>query len=93
MDLYGPRYGLTDVVSGHNNYWLWGHTDARTGTATIAINLSRTYLQTIFGTVISAGTVRTPWGVWTEERGDPIWICTHQKMSWAQAWPSARHYG
>lgn len=93
VDLYGPRYGLTDVVSGHNNYWLWGHADARTGTATIAVNLSRTYLQTIFGTVISAGAVRTPSGVWTEERGDPIWICTHQKVSWGQAWPSARHYG
>ena len=34
-----------------------------------------------------------PDGVWTEERGDPIWICRGQKETWAQAWPNARHYG
>ena len=92
VDLYGSRYGLPHAISGHNNYWWWGPARPPTGDH-IAVNLDRAYLQTIFAEVLPAGTVDTGHGVWTEERGDPIWICRHQKLTWAQAWPSARHYG
>ncbi|MBO0730611.1 MAG: glycosyltransferase family 39 protein, partial [Acidimicrobiaceae bacterium] len=93
VDLYGPRYGLPHAVSGHNNYWWWGPPKASIGTTTIAVNLPRRYLLTIFSQVTPAGTVATPGNVWTEERGDPIWICRQQKLSWQAAWPAARHYG
>ena len=93
IDLFGRRYGLPPAISGHNNYWWWGPAGARDGATTIAVNLPRSYLLTIFSRVTPAGTVTTPDGVWTEERGDPIWICTGQKVGWAQAWPGARHYG
>jgi hypothetical protein len=93
VDLYGPAYGLPPAISGHNNYWWWGPAGANGGTTTIAVNLTRSYLLTIFRHVTPAGTVRTPGGVWTEERGDPIFVCTGQKVSWAAAWPAARHYG
>ncbi len=93
VDLYGGRYGLPHAISGHNNYWWWGPAGAHDGATTIAVDLPRSYLLTIFSKVEPAGTVKAPHGVWTEERGDPIWICTGQKVSWAQAWPAARHYG
>lgn len=93
IDLYGGRYGLPHAISGHNNYWWWGHSPAADGATTIAVNLPRSYLVTIFRHVVLAGAVRTPHDVWTEERGDPIWICTGQKVGWAAAWPAARHYG
>jgi 4-amino-4-deoxy-L-arabinose transferase-like glycosyltransferase len=93
IDLYGRRYGLPPAISGHNNYWWWGPAGARNGATTIAVDLPRSYLLTIFSSVTPAGTVTTPHDAWTEERGDPIWICTGQKVSWAQAWPEARHYG
>jgi hypothetical protein len=93
IDLYGGRYGLPPAISGHNNYWWWGPAGARDGATTIAVDLPRSYLLTIFSRVTPAGTVMTPHDVWTEERGDPIWICTGQRVSWAQAWPGARHYG
>jgi len=93
VDLYGGRYGLPHAISGHNSYWWWGPGSARNGATTIAVNLPRSYLQTIFSEVIPAGSVATPDGVWSEERGDPIWICRGQKETWAQAWPNARHYG
>jgi len=57
------------------------------------VNLPKSYLETIFGEVVQAGVVDTPDGVWTEERGDRIWLCTKQKVSWARAWPDARQYG
>jgi len=93
VDLFGGRYGLPHAISGDNSYWWWGPADARNGSTSIAIDLPRQYLQTIFSEVIPAGTVVSPDGVWTEERGDPIWICHDQKLSWSQAWPNARHYG
>jgi Dolichyl-phosphate-mannose-protein mannosyltransferase len=93
IDLWGPRYGLPRAVSGHNNYWWWGPAGARDGATTIAVNLPRSYLLTIFSQVNPAGAVETPGRAWTEERGVPIWICRGQKETWAQAWPAARHYG
>jgi len=93
IDLWGSEYRLPDAISGHNTYWWWGPGSARDGATTIAVNLSRSYLLTIFARVRSAGSVRTPGGVWTEERGDPIWICQGQFRTWAEAWPEARHYG
>jgi len=93
IDLWGPRYGLPHAISGHNSYWWWGPSGAHDGATTIAVDLPRPYLLTIFSEVTPAGAVHTPGDVWTEERGDPIWICRGQKQSWARAWPAARHYG
>ena len=93
IDLYGARYDLPRARSGHNNYWFWGPGDAVDGATTIAINLPRDALVAQFGDVELAGTVATPHGVWTEERGAPIWICRAQKRSWAASWPALRHYG
>ena len=93
VDLYGTRYGLPHAISGHNNYWWWGPGNIADGTTAIAVNLDKAYLQTIFSDVTPAGTVDTGHGIWTEERGDPIWICRGQKVPWAVAWPNAGHYG
>ncbi len=93
VDRFGGRYGLPRAISGHNNYWWWGPGRAVDGSTTIAVNLDRSYLETIFAEVDPAGTVDTGHGVWTEERGAPIFICRQQKESWKQAWPQARQYG
>jgi len=93
VDLYGARYGLPHAISGHNSYWWWGPAGAKDGATTIAVDLPRSYLLTIFSQVTPAGTVTSPGGVWTEERGDPIWICRGQKVTWPAAWPAARYYG
>jgi 4-amino-4-deoxy-L-arabinose transferase-like glycosyltransferase len=93
LDLWGARYGLPHAISGHNSYWWWGPAGARNGATVIAVNLPQSYLRTIFTDVTQAGVVHTPGNVWTEERGDPIWVCRGQKVTWAAAWPGARHYG
>ena len=93
VDLFGARYGLPHAISGHNNYWWWGPGTAADGATTIAVNLDKSYLQTIFASVTPAGAVDTGHGIWSEERGDLIWICRDQKLTWARAWPDARHYG
>jgi 4-amino-4-deoxy-L-arabinose transferase-like glycosyltransferase len=93
VDLYGRRYGLPHAMSGHNSYWWWGPADATNDATTIAVDLPRDYLETIFAKVVPAGSVNAPNGIWTEERGDAIWICSRQKTTWTDAWPNAKHYG
>jgi hypothetical protein len=93
IDLWGDQYGLPQAISGHNSYWWWGPGAASGNSTTIAINVPASYLETIFTHVQAAGAVQTPHNVWSEERGDPIWICTGQRISWSAAWPTARHYG
>ena len=92
LDLWGPAEGLPMAISGHNTYWWWGPAGARDGATTIAVDLPRSFLRTFFAQVRPAGSVRTPHGVWTEERDDPIWVCQGQTRSWTQVWPSLRHY-
>jgi hypothetical protein len=92
IDLYGPAYGLPPAISGHNSYWWWGPGDSADHSTTIAVNLSQAYLRTIFTSVVEVGVVATPNNAWTEERGDPIFLCTGQIESWATIWPTARHY-
>ena len=92
IDLWGSHYRLPPAISGQNNYWWWGPAGARNGATTIAVNLPRSYLLTIFTDVTAAGVVRTPGNVWTEERDAPIWVCRGQKVTWAAVWPAARHY-
>ena len=93
VDLYGHRFGLPAAISGHNTYWWWGPGPAPDDSTTIAVNLPASLLHRYFARVRPAGQVITPHGVWTEERGAPIWICSGQTVPWARAWPDLRHYG
>ncbi len=93
VDRYGARYALPHAISGHNTYWWWGWGNARDGATTIAVNISRSFLLTMFADVTPAGSIATPHNVWTEERGAPIYVCRHQRLSWRAAWLSVRNYG
>ena len=59
VDLYGAGYGLPHAISGHNSYWWWGPAGAHSGATTIAVNLPKQYLQTIFTEVTPAGTLHS----------------------------------
>jgi hypothetical protein len=93
VDRYGAPYGLPHAISGHNSYWWWGPGAAPDDSTTIAINIGRGYLETLFTDVRSVGAVHTPGNVWTEERGEPIYLCRGQRRPWRVIWASARHYG
>jgi hypothetical protein len=93
VDLYGSVYGLPHAISGHNSYWWWGPGRAPDDSTTITVDVDRGYLETLFADVRLVGVVRTPGNVWTEERGDPIYLCRGQRRAWRVIWPSARHYG
>ena len=91
VDQLGAARGLPQAISGHNNYWLWGPGRARDGT-TIAVGVRRERLEPIFGEITLAGRVANAHGVDNEEQGAPIWLCRQPRLSWAEAWPSLKHY-
>jgi 4-amino-4-deoxy-L-arabinose transferase-like glycosyltransferase len=94
VDLYGSKYGLPRAISGHNSYWWWGTHGASDDSTAIAINMERAQMLRVFRSCELAGAVDMGHGgVWTEERGEPIWICRGQTMPWSTAWPGFRHYG
>jgi len=93
VDLYGHDYGLPRVVSGHNNYWWWGPPRGSDGATVIAVSLPESYLRTVFADVRPAGKVDTGFGIWSEERDAPIFICRGLRGTWPAIWPAAKHYG
>ncbi len=93
IDRYGTRYHLPSARSGHNTYWWWGPGGMPNDSATVATNIPRSELLRIFRRVRLVASVQTPNNVWTEERGDPIYLCTQQFASWSEVWQSLRHYG
>lgn len=93
VDLYGAGYGLPHAASGHNTYWWWGPGPAAHALTVVAVNVPAASLRAVFGTVTPAGSITTPGGVWTEERGAPIFVCTDRLLPWSEAWPRFRHYG
>ena len=93
IDLYGSDYRLPKAISGHNTYWWWGTGTSVNDSATIATNVPQASLLKTFRSVRLLAYVQTPNEVWTEERGDPIYLCTQQFRSWSEVWLSLRHYG
>jgi hypothetical protein len=93
IDRYRIPYHLPSAWSGHNNYWWWGPGGMANDSVTVATDIPRSVLLGIFRRVRLVASVQTPNNVWTEERGDPIYLCTEQFVSWSDVWLSLRHYG
>ena len=82
-------HDLPPVISGHNNFWLWG-THGATGNVVIDINgdcgggkMFRTsQLMTRF---------RAEW-ITPEEDGIPIMLCTGIKVPLDSVWPQLKNY-
>ncbi|MGH7337623.1 MAG: glycosyltransferase family 39 protein, partial [Myxococcota bacterium] len=78
------------VVSGHNNYWLWG-ARGKTGEVVIVVNSEEDDVREFFTRVEPAG--RTACGHCMPYENDaPVWIGRLPRRSLADAWPALKHY-
>jgi len=92
FDFYGPEYGLPPVLSGNNNYYLWGYR-RYSGKQMIAIGGSSYKLYTqLYGSVKQVAVYRDTHR-WMIEGPLPIYLCTLPKMPLAQMWPLFKKYG
>lgn len=90
IDYYGPRYGLPQAISGHNNFYLWGPGDY-SGRCVIAIGLLPAQLDELFGWVKLETRVMNRYSMPVENHL-PIYLCGKPKEALAKMWPELRYY-
>jgi 4-amino-4-deoxy-L-arabinose transferase-like glycosyltransferase len=93
VNLYGPRHGLPQAISGINSFWARGYGDPPPETV-VVVGGRRELLEQRFESVTLAGRVPNPLGVANEESGRPdIYLCRRPRESWAELWPRLRAFG
>ena len=89
IDFYGPRHGLPPAISGHNNYYLWGHRDC-TGRVVITTGQSDRALRGVLRRVDRVATVTCAYCM-PSENDLPVWIARGATRPMATIWPSLKH--
>ena len=89
IDLFGPKYGLPQAISGHQNYFFWGPR-GYTGTMMIVIGSSNTDLKELFQSVQVVGRTDNPLAM-PYENG-PIYLCRGLKQPLSTLWPKTKHW-
>lgn len=90
IDFFGPRYGLPEAISGHQNYWVWGPRDY-TGASLIVLGEGdERNMQQDCASYAVVGNTKTPlsrpneWG--------PIYYCKGFKWNLESIWPRLKHW-
>ena len=89
IDLFGPKYGLPDALSGHQNYFLWGPREY-TGESMIVIQGRQEKLDQIYASCEKRAHVSHPYSM-PREHGD-VYYCRGLKMPLAQVWPTVKNW-
>jgi hypothetical protein len=90
IDFYGKEYGLPPVLSGHNQYWLWG-TRGYTGNVIIDVHGECDRHARLFRDSRVVAHFSNPWGR-PFENGFPISVCEGITTPLAAVWPKLRSY-
>jgi hypothetical protein len=90
IDFFGGPYRLPPVLSGHNNYWLWG-THGYDGSVVVDVNGDCGAQGHFFRSSVRAATFDAPW-IMSYEQNIPIMICRGIRVPLAQIWPEMREY-
>lgn len=88
LDFYGSRYGLPQILSGHNQFWLWG-THGYSGN--VVIDVHGTCDPQLFRQRRIVTHFSNPWGN-PFENGFPISLCEGINEPLATYWPHMRMY-
>jgi 4-amino-4-deoxy-L-arabinose transferase-like glycosyltransferase len=91
IDRYGASYGLPQVYSGANTFWLWGPPPTA-DTAAVAVNVDPALLRREFTSVHLVAIFRNGLGVSDDEQGARIFLATGLKSAWSRAWTAFRNY-
>jgi hypothetical protein len=94
INLYGPAYGLPQVISGMNSYWLRGYSDPPPQTF-IVLGYDLAHAYSLFKSCQTAGRVTNRYGVMNEESQDhpTILLCREPRQPWPELWKRLRTFG
>ncbi|HZY96160.1 MAG TPA: glycosyltransferase family 39 protein [Candidatus Cybelea sp.] len=88
IDFFGSQYELPPVLSGHNQYWLWG---TRGYSGDVVIDVHGECDEHLFRDRRVVAYFSNPWGR-PFENGFPIFICEGITTPLATFWPKLRSY-
>ncbi len=94
INLFGPEFGLPQVISGVNSFWARGYGDPPPGTL-IVLGHSAGFLSENFTSCQVAAHSWNGFNVENEETVDnpDIYVCQGLKRPWPEFWASYRHFG
>src|SRR5581483_2300629 len=94
INLYGPRLGLPQAISGVNSFWQRGYGNPAPETL-IVVGISRSFLERNFSACQLAGHTWNRYGVENEETRDhpDIYVCRGLRQSWPDFWQGFHYYG
>jgi hypothetical protein len=90
IDFFGSSNGLPPVISGHNQYYLWG-THGRSGNVLIDVGGDCGAREHLFESSVRAATFTSPW-IAPYEDNLPIMVCRGIKQPLAELWPGVKHF-
>jgi hypothetical protein len=90
IEFFGAGRGLPPVISGHNQYFLWG-THGYSGDVLIDVNGDCGADAHLFRSSRVAARFSAPY-IMPYEDGIPIMICRGIKKPLAEIWPAVKHY-
>ncbi|MGO8951139.1 MAG: ArnT family glycosyltransferase [Ktedonobacterales bacterium] len=90
LQLYSSQYHLPPVISGHNNYYLWGPGSC-TGSVLITVGISDSDLEKSYNHIALATTLTCTYCEPSEDNL-PIYIARQPKYSEKNLWPSVKHF-
>ncbi|HEX5416396.1 MAG TPA: glycosyltransferase family 39 protein [Chloroflexota bacterium] len=86
----GKSRGLPPVISGHNNFALWGPGSC-SGKVLITVNLPEDRLREAYGEVAEVARSRCQYCV-GDENNIPIDLATQPRIPFARVWAALRHF-
>lgn len=89
VDFFGPKYGLPNAISKHNQYWLWGPRNY-TGEIMIVLRSDGSGDRKHFQSVQDMGEVHEPYA--RRDEWFHIWLCRGLKADLRQVWPRLKQY-
>jgi hypothetical protein len=94
VDLYGPRYGLPQAISGTNTAWYRGYGDPPPQTL-IVLGQSREDADDMFQSCRLAGHDGNRYGIKNEESTDhpDIFVCGPPRQPWPEFWKHFHFFG
>jgi hypothetical protein len=93
IDMYGPAYGLPQVISGFDTYWFYGYPNPPPQTL-VVVGFSPDFLSEFQDCTLIAP-IRVPFNVQNEEAVDhnSIYVCHNLRDPWPEFWAHFQWFG
>ena len=90
IDFFGPKYGLPQSISAHQNYYYWGYRDYSSDDTFIILQWPRKGVEHACRSYSDGPTLDPKWAM--AEEHYTIWVCHGFKRSMPDLWERIKHW-